>query len=313
MTLVFTVDVDNDGVEKDERTSLTWNSISQIPSIRDIYSNHGACLTWFVRADNQLHEVYGTAAHLLLRHADLWREVEAQGDELAWHPHLYRWSRSQARYVNERDPATCVERLTAIDEELRQEGFVFSSVRIGEAFHCNETMAAVERLGMRVDSTAIPGRKRDDHSRVFDWSVTPNAPYFPARCDYRIPGTPTLEILEVPMTTVPLQAPYDSAPLPRYVNPAYRHMAFKTMVDRYLTADVNVDTVLVTILHPDEVVPRAEEHPLYGFSLDDLRRNLAYLFESLERRGIEYRILRMKDLRGSDPSHVENGQSTLTR
>jgi hypothetical protein len=300
LNLLFTIDVDNDGVEHDERTALTWHSIAWIPDLKALFDSFNLCLTWFVRADNQLKEVYGTAAYLLLEHAQIWSQMESSGDEVAWHPHLYEWCEAKRQYVSDQDEFRSVEKLNNTYSELRTKGFDFLSVRIGEAFHSNATMHAVEQLGLKVDSTAIPGRKRHDESRVFDWEATPNEPYYPSRTDYRIPDLANhRNILEVPMTTVPIKADYDTDYLRRYLNPSFFHANFKEGLDRHLAArspQKKVEEFMTIILHSDEVFATERTHSLYSFSLEEVRKNVAYLLNALEVAGLEYRILRMRDV-----------------
>ena len=116
--------------------------------------------------------------------------------------------------------------------ELAKAGYVFRSLRMGECFHANETMHAANALGLTVDSTAIPGRKRNDSARVFDWLPTPDQPYFPSQNDCRVPAAGgSLPILEVPVTTMRVRAPYDVVSLKRYMNLTYHHHLFREGFD----------------------------------------------------------------------------------
>jgi hypothetical protein len=300
VNIVVTVDVDNDGAAAGERTPLAWTSIERLPALKEVFERLDVCVTWFVRADNQLMDVYGTAAYLLLDHNALWSRVVGPEDELGWHPHVYRWCGETRRYVREHDSARFVDKLNAAHSDLVSQGYRFASARIGDAYHCNATMQAIEDLGLRVDSTAIPGRKRDDGSRVFDWAPTPNRPYHPSRADYRVPGaTDRRELLEVPMTTAPIRAAYDRDEIRRYLNPSFHHQIFRGAIEHHL-ADREAlqvrEHVLTLILHPDEVVPRERAHSLYSFSLDEVHRNVAYLLMRLDELGVEHRALRMRDV-----------------
>jgi hypothetical protein len=63
---------------------------------------------------------------------------------------------------------------------------------------------------------------------------------------------------------------------------------------------------LTIILHPDECCPKEDAHPLYAFSLDEVRKNIAYLLETLDARGLVYRSLRMSDvLRVWSPRQIQ--------
>jgi hypothetical protein len=302
VNLLFTIDVDNDGVEDDERTTLTWKSIEIIPRIKELFESLNLCLTWFIRADNQLKEVYGSSAYLLQKHHQLWARLQATGDELGWHPHLYGYCASSKKYVADTDQESCARKLEETRSELLGHGFAHSSVRLGEGFHGNTTMRTLAELGLKVDSTAIPGRVRNDESRSFDWGPTPNKPYYPSAGDYRVPATDdSLKILEVPMTTMPIKASYDRDFLIRYINPAYHHENFKAGLDRSfdsLFPPGESESFVTLILHSDEVSAQGRAHPLYSFSLETVRKNIAYLLEKLEAKGLKHRSLRLQDVPG---------------
>jgi len=300
VNLLFTIDVDNDGVENDERTALTWASIEYIPQIKEFFVDFNLPLTWFVRADNQLKEVYGSAAHLLLQHQELWSQLERSGDELGWHPHLYEWCANSQKYLADTDENRCARKLIEIRSELQANGFDHLSVRIGEGFQGNTMMRTLSELGLKVDSTAIPGRVRDDHSRRFDWGPTPNRPYCPSARDYRVPDDgDSLNILEVPMTTMPIKTSYDPDFRIRYINPAYHHEHFKAGLDHsfhQFFRTTEAETFMTLILHSDEISLERRVHPLYSFSLNEVSKNISYLLESIEANGLEYRSIRMKDV-----------------
>jgi peptidoglycan/xylan/chitin deacetylase (PgdA/CDA1 family) len=289
IALAVTLDVDQDGIAYgSERDTLTWKAVELIPRIAELLEARGIRATWFVRADNQLAELYGTAAYLLETHARLWASLRAAGHALAWHPHVYR--RDGDTWLPETDGIRCADRLREIASELRAGGHWFQAVRIGEAFHSNETMQALDELGLKVDSTAIPGRRRDDGVRSFDWEPTANTPYHPSRADYRVPGEDALAILEVPMTTVPIQAPYDQAPLRRYVNLAFRHDLLSTAVE----GELDGLPLIVTLTHPEEAFSNPP-NPLFGGGLENIAANLDMLLERARSRG-DVRIVTMNEL-----------------
>ena len=287
MTFCSTSDVDQDGVAAgSERDDLRWTSVDLIPRLAEVMDARGVRTTWFVRADNQLEDVYGTPAYLLEKFDALWQTLTSGGHAIAWHPHVYR--REEDRYVVETDGSRCADHLRRVHARLPRS---FHAVRMGEAFHSNESMAALDSLGLRIDSTAIPGRSRRDAARIFDWEVTTNAPYHPSRGDYRAPGEESLSILEVPMTSIPILAPYDSSPLRRYINLAYRQDLLLPRFESYLDSlDRESDHVLVTIVHPEEILPTG--NPLYGEGLREVERNLDALLATMRERGdVEIRTM----------------------
>lgn len=298
INIIVTLDVDNDGVEHNERNRLTWSSLERIPEIKSILSALHLKTTWFVRADNQLKDVYGTAAYLLEEHAVLWRQMECTGDEIGWHPHIYEWSEAQKSYIPDLNEIRRSEKLRQVREELVGRGNLHTSARMGEAFHTNASMKTLENLSVKVDATAIPGRKRQDPSRWFDWSTTSNEPYYPSETDYRVPGLEShLDLLEVPMTTAPIKTSYDPIPFFRYLNPIYQPDIFKSAIEWVLKAYVDPDNeyFLTLALHPDEVIPKDKPHELYAFSLGALKFNMNFLLRSLEQKELTYKSITVSE------------------
>lgn len=275
ITCSFTVDIDNDSATiSNERNELTWAAVEEVPRIAAAFRRCGVGATWFVRADNQLDAVYGHPDWLLQRNRPTWDTLRAEGHGIGWHPHIVR--EDNGSFIAETDDTRCAAALRRVFESLSDHHWRFTAVRIGEAFHGNQSMNALDALGLQVDSTALPGRLRADEARRFDWTTTPNRPYRPSVSDYRIPGNEPLSIVEVPMTTMPVKAPYDPGPLLRYLNLAYRHSIFRDALGRHFETLDHTDHTVVTILHPDEV--RAQpDHPLYAFDVATVERNLDYL------------------------------------
>jgi hypothetical protein len=285
LSIAVTVDVDNDGASlADARNRLSWQGLKLVPVIADIAHARGIPVTWFVRADPQLRAVYGSPSYLLEDQSALWRDLKGRGDEIGWHPHLVSLA-DDGSFRAERDERRQEDDLRSTCAELRARKHEFFSVRVGEAIGSNIVMHTLADLGLRVDSSAIPGRRRHDEARTFDWAPTPNVPYRPSVADYRVPGHPALPILEIPMTALPVHAPFDPGPLLRYANLAYRPAIFASALDRWFEADGRADTVLTLILHPDELMPGAQAHPLYAFAPGALGENLNTLFDAADRRG----------------------------
>lgn len=300
LSLVVTVDVDNDGVSlANERDRLSWNGLALIPQISEVVRSFDLPATWFVRADTQLHDLYGSVDFLLTEHRPLWASLARAGDEIAWHPHVY--APEDGGYRPVRDEREVSRSLQSIHAELLARGHRFASVRMGEAMGANSIMRTLAELGLLADSSALPGRHRVDRDRCFDWSTTPNAPYRPSTADYRVPGSPELAILEVPMTVSPVHAPFDPGPLPRYTNLAYHPQIFAAALDRWLDglADKTADAVLTLIVHPDELMTQTDRHPLYALEIDALRINVETVMEMARQRHI--------DIVGSTTSGIATG------
>jgi len=157
-----------------------------------------------------------------------------------------------------------------------------TAFRNGEGWHTPETYATIERLGFRCDSTAIPGRSGGS-GHPMNWEGAPNQPYFPAAHDLCRSG-PLRTLLELPMNTWLLQAPYDSVPRTRYMNPAvHPHLfanALKNWENAFAVSSAEV-SIWVMIFHPDEVLATLADDALYSRSTKALCSNLIMIAETL--------------------------------
>ena len=169
--VILCVDADPDrpeygGMRYDCRDKLTWRKLAElfdkIAALREsVLARFGVKLrvTWFIRADSQIREVYGDAGWSIKEFGDMWRDLSRTGNELAWHPHAWRWSDTAKCWYNEIVDTEYI--LESFDVGFRafQEGLGRSpgSCRVGVSFHQNVTMAKLDSLGVKVDLSANPG------------------------------------------------------------------------------------------------------------------------------------------------------------
>lgn len=200
---------------------LGWKSIKNVPKIKEICSLvkdcelNGAKTTWFIRSDEQLKIIFDDYAYPLRNFPDLWRKLRYEGDELAWHPHLWRWSEEKRCWFQEVSDNEWINScLENGHREFLKVVNNLATVRMGWAFHNNFTMKKINSLGLLVDLSAAPGFRRRGKPDVrgsyflneYDWLITPEKPYFPSKEDYRRPakeGEQSLDVLEIPVTTAP--------------------------------------------------------------------------------------------------------------
>jgi len=291
--LCLTVDTDPDGLsgKVTNRQALKWDGLE---NLQRLLEETKPCpllpeipITWFVRADGQLESILGDASYLLHKYDSWWSNVRNAGHEIAWHPHLYRQSRSEDEVVIINDPAEAKDELERLWTNVRT-SLRATSFRNGEGWHTQETYATVERLGFLCDSTAIPGRI-GGAGHPMNWEGAPNRPYFPSPADLRKAG-PLRALLELPMNTWVVKAPYDAAPLIRYINPAVHPKIFAKALQnwentrKFLPYELHIS---VMIFHPDEVLATQGEDQLYSRSAAALCSNLVSFNESLQRVGID--------------------------
>jgi hypothetical protein len=291
--MCLTVDTDPDGLGGTitNRQTLSWKGLERsrrLPDEMADFSKLGRVpTTWFVRADGQLESILGTASYLLETYETFWTRVKKAGDEVAWHPHLYRQAKPEDAAVIITDPVQAQDELERLWNKLKTTLHP-TSFRNGEGWHTPETYATVERLGFRCDSTAIPGR-RGSNGHPMNWEGAPNQPYFPG-ADNLCTAGPERSLLELPMNTWHLRAPHDDAPRVRYVNPAVHPHLFANALKNWENACSNLPSglyVWVMIFHPDEVLDTWPDDALYSRSTQALCANLVALAGSVRRMGHE--------------------------
>jgi hypothetical protein len=281
--ICLTLDTDPDGLSGKEtnRRALAWQGLTeaqQLPQdLRELSSSLGCPipLTWFVRADGQLRDLLGTSLYLLEKFEAFWKGVHDLGHEIGWHPHLYAHSRSCVEPVLVTDPSEACAELERLWDDLLSSSFAPTAFRNGEGWHCAQTLRTVEKFSLICDSTAIPGRSGgNDHP--MNWLGTPNQPYFPDSRDIRISGAER-PLLEMPMNTWLVQAPYETEPRIRYMNPAIHESLFADALDRWEATLNDRDAglyVWVLIFHPDEIMSVGRKDLLYAHSRAALCRNI---------------------------------------
>lgn len=299
--LCLTLDTDPDGLNGriPNRQSLEWTGLEQVQRLPEELSGFSGLgrvrMTWFVRADGQLENILGNAAYLLETYDAFWTNVKKAGDEMAWHPHLYRHERADDAAVIITDPRQAQDEVERLWSSLKAT-LTPTVFRNGEGWHVPETFAAVERLGFRCDSTAIPGRTGGP-GHPMNWAGAPNQPYFPLSNDLCKPG-PARSLLELPMNTWRLQAPHDDAPRLRYMNPAVHPRLFANALKNWenacklLTADL---CIWVMIFHPDEVLATQGDDALYSRSTRALCTNLVAMADAVRRLGHDFEWVTVSD------------------
>ncbi|CAG0969864.1 MAG: hypothetical protein OIN86_14260 [Candidatus Methanoperedens sp.] len=280
--IALTIDVDSDffdsSLSQPMKGEMQWNGIETgIPLLVETFKKYKDSfgnpvkITWFIRVDNQLKGIYEHAAYLLIKYRKLWEKFEENGDEIGWHPHLYR--KLEGKWIQETRPSYIKQDLKESYKAMIEAGFCPICSRIGEAFHSNEIMIELFRLGIKIDSTAMPGRVRIDTERHIDWKGTPYGPYYPSMTDYRLPGKKgdRIGILEVPMSMIETKTEYDKKSLKRYVDLSFRNHVMKDGLE----AHIRNNDYLLSISHPSTILPLYNiNHPLVSYDIAEVEKNL---------------------------------------
>jgi len=297
LEIALTIDIDADVFDQSLQSASyhsqkpEWEGARQgIPLLANLFntytgSDQTPCIaTWFVRADNQIGHYYGDNAYLLTEFQQHWHSLQKAGHEIAWHPHLYRLKDNS--WIQETDAQALDMQMRASVEAARAKGWKITSSRIGEAYFSNAILKSLETLGITCDSTALPGRERKDETRQIDWLTSPRIPYYPSATDYRVPGTPHGNVLEVPFSMINVKADYDTVPLKRYIDLSFWHRALKDGLEQA----IQPHTILNCIIHPSTVVPGLETKPhgLLSYRLEEVKQNIDFILNTAQQKQVPY-------------------------
>ena len=149
--------------------------------------------SWFVRCDPQIADVYGDAAWAADRYAASFERLRAAGDELAIHPHAWRWDDGAGEWVHDNADPAWVEHVLESGFDRFQSAFgqPVRAHRFGSRFLTPAILDWLTAHGVRVDTTLEPGTpalKTLDKAAKFTGVVpeqrgVPREPYRPDPAD----------------------------------------------------------------------------------------------------------------------------------
>ena len=284
VVITFDMDAVNQNNRNYEVNRLDFAYDNELRELCNFIAYHGLKATAFVRVDQQLKEHFGYL-YLLEK---LRSAIENSGTpevEIGWHPHIY--ATISGVYAVARDEGLVAELLGEVYSSV-EEVRLMKCVRLGGTQGGNLIMKTLDGLGFEVDSSANPGRRLLDARRHFDWSRCTNSPYHPSVDDYQAEKARNYEMLEVPITTIPVKAPYDQDPKARAINPCYRHELFARAI-RGSERELKELGFCVMLFHPEELLEGYSDDLLfYGF--ENFRRNFEF-FRQVMGDNIEFLTL----------------------
>ncbi len=260
--------------------------------IRKEFKNEEICFTFFIRADDQVKYQFDRSNYLFDFYRDFWMKASQVGDEIGWHPHLYRLRGSL--WTPQIDAPGIERQIKGCYVELPMDTFFITSSRIGEGRMTNYAMNTLDKVGLKTDSTAMPGRVRNDSDRSFDWSKTPVHPYNPSRFGYGSLGMPggSLNLLEIPFTMVETLTSYDKAPLRRYLDLTFNPDVLKPG----LKNAIKQSRFIVAVIHPSFIVGGGDGNELILPGIDTVKRNIANILAEAADAGREPKFVRVRDI-----------------
>jgi hypothetical protein len=114
---------------------------------------------WFVRCDPQVNDVYGDAAWAFDHYAEQIAQLRAAGDELAIHPHTWRWDAAAGHWVHDNADAAWVEQVleSGFERFAAAAGQPVRAHRFGSRYMTAAIANWLAAHGVRVDTTLEPG------------------------------------------------------------------------------------------------------------------------------------------------------------
>ena len=315
---------DYGGPRFDVREPLSWRGLTDgVPelllALSAVRDSNGAnsVITWLVRADTQIEQCHGRPDWALKSLADVWSRVRDAGHTIGWHPHHWRWSEAYGCWIQEWLDAQWRER----NLELGASAFpsVPTICRMGWHSMDEFTMNHLNKLGVRLDVSAIPGMRRqggpDKRGSAFvgrySWLRCKKTAYRPHPSDYEAHSIQPTGIVELPCTTV------DSGILSGLLEIRYRlrggggfvgkaaavnitahPILFRTMINHALALATQTGGFLLVVgFHPDELLdigPHIGRLRLY--SVAHVAANLTNLRRRAENAGLSLRFVGLDSL-----------------
>ena len=289
-TVCLSLDVDmvdylsaNDGLNEME---------SAVPQIIDFLNEKRILSSWYFRIDDRMGAEYGSNDYIFIQHQDIIQSMREKGHEVAWHFHSY---------IKKGEKWTQNPNAESVAEELKRNLVLakkhgLKALRMGWAYHTSQTYSILDQFGLDYDSSALPRPNYAWENGLRNWETTGQKPFYPSKRDYRVAGVDVYRTLQIPINTVGLSIPSDTIPnMKRYINPVYHSEAF----NRAFENNTLENTVMV--MHPYEVLPNSNKHPLLSFSMDTFKKNI----ESLLNQG--YTFITVNQYKKSQ-EHVGNSE-----
>lgn len=173
--------------------------------------------SWFVRMDPQVAHVYPSPEWALLHYQDIFKSLDAAGDEIGVHTHAWRWDASGKEWIADMADQAWVDHCVRVSFEAYQRSRhrPCRSFRFGDHWINNTTLDLIESLGARFDLTVEPGHKRPDLADkaigiVPDFTSAPYRPYQPSKSSLTTPNGNARNLWLIPLSMAKMDWPLSS-------------------------------------------------------------------------------------------------------
>ena len=273
-------------IDSKDKKIIGWNGLTKgkeiiFDKIKSVEKKYKVKIpqTWFVRVDSQIKYYHGKADWLLKKYSKFWRKIIKNDGDIEWHIHFNKIKKDNT-WSNENKPSV-IKKMLIENHKIFKSYKVPNCIRIGEAVMTNHIAKIVKNLKIKADSSALPGRKRQDKTKFFDWSKTLNRPYFMSVKKYQHETVINKKgkLLEIPMNTILTKCSYDKKPVKRYYNLSFHNKILRKNLNCY----IKEKNYLVTMTHPYEVVKifkNKYNSKLISFSKNEFKKNIEQIILS---------------------------------
>ena len=224
LPILLNIDVEPDGVDFEPDDEVGWEGFERAlewaPAVRQQLADatgRPVQWVWLIRCDPQLEHTYGDAAWALRHFQTGIDALQAAGDDIGLHVHMFRRDTDQARWVTDFEDAAwvrhCLDVGVAGFESAR--GVRPVTMSSGIQWQSTDLMNHARRLGFRHDLSCVSRRSNRPHGRNHghvqgasqDYSALPQHPYSPSEQDFRVPRDTPDALWVLPLTSSALAHP----------------------------------------------------------------------------------------------------------
>jgi hypothetical protein len=174
-----------------------WECLNRIDALLGKMGDGMPPVTWLIRADQSVEFSTGGFDSGYSNHRVRWDKLQERGHELGWHMHTMSYSSPDKQFVFDPKPNWLAEA-----HERLASSFPITATRTGWDYGSSTLLCALDRLGIVMDFSALPGNalwfSSGKVSLMTDWRSCPAAPYHPSARDYQRSGSDSLKLWEVP-------------------------------------------------------------------------------------------------------------------
>lgn len=176
-----------------------WNPLEKIEKLISEMQDDLPPMIWLIRADQSIQFCTGSYSSGYSSKEAMWQQLLANGHEMGWHVHLMSYDTGNGVFRFDPEPSWLEDAHQSVAGH-----FKVRATRTGWDYGSNFLLRKLDDLGVKIDFSALPGSISWYHvggsKLVVDWIGVSQAPYHPARDNYKRSGPYSLNLVEIPIT-----------------------------------------------------------------------------------------------------------------